>query len=94
MSRPFGLICLGILPIKFLHYSSGILQIQTYLIALIRARIFGRSFSATLFLRTVQKFSIGLRLGLFSDHFRRVILLAPKRLLTFMNDDDMEVCLA
>ena len=82
VSRSFGLmtalIRLDKLPVKVLQYSSGVLRIQTNLIALIRARIFGRNFSATLFLTTVRKFSIGLRLGLFPDHFRKVILLAPK----------------
>ena len=70
VSRPFGsmtaLICLGILPIKFLQNSSGILRIQTNLIALFRAIIF-RGFSETLFLKTVQKFSIDSRLRLFLD---------------------------
>ena len=90
VSRPFGLmtavICLGILPIQFLQNLSGILRIQTNLIALIMARIFERSFSATLSLRTVQKFSIGSRLALFSYHFRRVILFFEKSLLIPMND--------
>ena len=80
-----ALICLGILPIEFLQNSSDILRFQINLIGLIRARIFGRSFSATLFLRTVQKFSIGSRLGLFHNHFRREILLAPKKSVS-MND--------
>ena len=72
-----ALICLGILPIKLFQNSSGILRIQTNLIALIRTGIFVRSFSSTLLLRTVEKFSIDLTLKLFPDHFRRVILLAP-----------------
>ena len=41
------------------------MDLDPNLIALIRARIFGKSFSTTLFLRTVQKFLIGSRLGLF-----------------------------
>ena len=69
MSPPFALmttfIRLGILSIKFLQNSSGILRIQTNLIALIRVRIFEGCLSATSILRAAHKFSIRLRSGLF-----------------------------
>ena len=81
-----AVICLDILPIKFMQSFSDILRIQTNLIALIMARIFERNFLATLSLRTVQTFSMGSSLGLFSDHFRRVILLVENSLLISMND--------
>ena len=67
--------------IKFLPNSSSISRIQTNLIASIRAKIFGRCFSATLSSRTAQKFAIGLSLELFPGCFKKVILLIQKCLL-------------
>ena len=77
-------IHLGILSIKSLQNSSDISRIQTNFIASIRAGIFEGCLSATSSLRTVHKFSIGLRSGLLPGHFRRVIFLALKKSVTIV----------
>ena len=86
MSHPFALmtvvIRLSIMPIKYLQISSDISRIQTNLIASFGSGIYGGCFSATLFLRRIQKFSVALRWELFPGHFRKVTLLAPKKFVT------------
>ena len=88
-----ALIRLGIFLTKFLQKFSGIARIQINLAASIEQYILGM-YSEILSLTTVQKFSIGLRSGLFSGHFRKVILSFPKKSLLKSLNDGKDLCLA
>ena len=77
-----ALICLGMFSIRFRHSSVGMSRTQDDLMVLISdGRLVG-CFSGTLFCSSVQKFSIGLRSGLFPGHSNILIFFILRKSVT------------
>ena len=77
-----ALIRLGMPSMRFRHSSVGMSRTQDDLMVLISdGRLVG-CFSATLFFSSVQKFSIGLRSGLFLGHSNNLIFFVLRKSVT------------
>jgi len=77
-----ALILLGMLSMRFRHSSVSMSRTQEDLMVLISDGRQVGCFSATLFFSSVQKFSIGLRSGLFSSHSNNLIFFVLRKSVT------------
>jgi len=77
-----ALIRLSLLSMRFRHSSVGMSRTQDDLMVLISDGILFGCFSATLFFSSVQKFSTGLRSGLFPGHSNNLIFFVLRKSVT------------